>query len=232
MRCLLIAPLRQMSCGLGVMMVACLSPFVVPGLSAQSEGADSVWWSVIDSLPPGVSVLAVDSLYSMVATDERGISLQLRLFGPEFDGRTFHGGHHSRWRYKYTWARDDQGRCKPNEVTILLRSVIHMPHLANLDEVADDLRRDWLTYSANLRTHEEGHREIVRVALAELRKRMLDLPSRECSDYPGAFDPLKNEIREIMRVRQKAYDEETEHGRTQGASWPLRRSDSVMPSPL
>lgn len=199
-------------------------------ISGQTEQPDTIWWSVIDSIPPGVTVLALDSLYGLEATDERGISILLSLYGPEVEGQSYHGVHQSRWRYKYQWARDEEGRCAPADVKVLLRSVIHMPHLLNEAEVDAELRERWGRYSSNLRTHEEGHREIIREALVAFRDKLLELPFRECSDYPEALQGILEETRDAIRLGTEAYDEETGHGRTQGAAWPLRGGEPARPN--
>ena len=216
---------------------AALGAVLVGGLGLQAQGQDQadVWWSVIDSIPPGVSVIAVDSLYGFEADSRQEIALAMRTFGPVSGGEDWFGWHQAHWRYHYDWERNEAGACRPAEVTILLRSVITMPHLYNADSLGERLRREWTAYTEALREHEEGHREIARQQLVQMRAELLDMAFTTCAQSPEIVQMIADRNGDDLRKRQAAYDAETDHGRTQGASWPPRRGGGgglVQPSPL
>lgn len=192
-----------------------------PGV-AQAPDSAAAWWTPYDDLPPGVYVLPVDSLYEFEADHPREVELNLEAFGPDAYEERFHGAHAATWRYSFEWEYPARGLCKPTDLRILARSVLTLPDLANVETVDAELRRDWKTYVSALREHELGHRRILESHLIELRERLIAQPARSCDEYPKAFEPVRSRARQELRSRQESYDEETRHGRTQGAVWPPR----------
>lgn len=185
-----------------------------------ARAQDAPWWAGIDTLPPGVSVTTVDSVYAFSATSEEAIGQALERLGPESGDRTFHGRHFSRWRYRYALARNEEGGCTIDTVRIRLRSVIVMPRLRNVGRVGPELRTRWRRYTEALRRHEEGHRHIARQAMDRMWEDFMAVPPGPCDGFGAVLESIQSDAGDRLDRAQAAYDRETDHGRTEGATWP------------
>jgi len=107
------------------------------------------------------------------------------------------------------------GRCEVGEVRVALHGQMTLPRL--LGGTAAQQQR-FENYLSRLREHELGHYEIGREAARQLEKEFYALkPAKNCAE-------LQKEAREagaLLMPRYEAmgdaYDEQTQHGRTQGA---------------
>ena len=191
---------------------------LVPG-PAWSQGAETPWWSALDSLPEGTNVIALDSLYAVRGTTAEGIGLELQAFGPRRDGRTFHGLHQAPWRWRFSTERTALGTCRLTEFTLVIRSTITLPHLEPDPQRPPALQDAWDAYLSSLRTHEEGHRGITVRELRRFRARAAASTPRPCDQFQAHFEAMTRDVEARIRDAQEAYDRDTDFGRTQGAVW-------------
>jgi predicted secreted Zn-dependent protease len=79
----------------------------------------------------------------------------------------------------------------------------------------------WNKYIVALELHEKGHKEIAIEAgyeIGEVLNALTSYPS--CDELERAADIAAEEILEQYRQREVVYDQETEHGATQGVGFP------------
>ena len=69
--------------------------------------------------------------------------------------------------------------------------------------------------------HEDGHKAIGTNAADYIRDAGFKLPPEPlCSELARSVDKMTSEILERYRQREREYDRDTDHGRTQGARFP------------
>jgi predicted secreted Zn-dependent protease len=192
--------------------------------SLFGQGVEAAeWWAGIDTLPPGVTVLALDSLYPVAGATEARIRAELDLRGPVTDGQQFHGSSQTVWRYNYRLLRMGSGACRTQSFRLLVRNVFTLPYLVNEAQTPEDLRRAFQEYSGYLRAHEDGHHGIALAKLYEFRRDVEDSGYPSCEAARQAIAAMSQNLAASLRELQASYDEATDHGRTQGAVWPPRQ---------
>ncbi len=124
-----------------------------------------------------------------------------------FDARTD-------WRYQTRWRGGPSGGCDPTTAEVDMTIVVTLPELATRDGLDRRERERWDRYIAALIGHEHNH---VRIALAgaeQLRTYMRAAP--DCTTMQAA----QSQISASIQAASAAYDEDTRHGRTEGATYP------------
>jgi predicted secreted Zn-dependent protease len=87
----------------------------------------------------------------------------------------------------------------------------------------DTVKQIWQKYATALGQHEAGHAAIALAAAADVRKRIQETGEGvDCAGLKKRINDLCRQVIEEHRKRDKDYDEQTQHGATQGASLPGR----------
>ena len=201
----------------GAFVAALLNP--IPSLEAQSP--DHAWFGAMDTLPPGIHVIEVDSTYAVHGESALDVLESLRQDAPERDGARRPGYHEWRFRYRYTaWQASQE--CHPREIVVLARTVTVVPEWDARDRASPDLAADWDAFLGAIEAHEMGHRAIALAHLDRVFRSLERARSERCEGLPDALQrasegPIRDEMAE-----QRQYDQETEHGIRQGTIWPRR----------
>ena len=123
-----------------------------------------------------------------------------------------------RWKYTTTGS---SGGCAVKSFDVGLDISMTFPQWTNESAAAPQLVQHWRSYYSALVTHEEGHRAIGSGAAADIREAGSKLPSEPgCNELAKAVEKTAGEILERYRQREREYDRDTDHGRTQGARFP------------
>ena len=129
-------------------------------------------------------------------------------------GRTFHG--YTKWQlsWRFNW-RDNNETCSISKVRTTLAASITLPNFisppAKAKEVLDD-------YLIALRQHELGHFELAKDAAERIDTAIRTLPAMpSCKLLESAANEVGNRIVEGVRRKERQYDADTQHGKTQGA---------------
>ena len=123
-------------------------------------------------------------------------------------------------RWKYTTTGASPG-CAVRTFNVSLDFATTMPQWTNESGAAPQLLQQWRSYYAALVKHEDGHKAIGTNAAANIRDAGLKLPPEPlCSELARSVDKMTSEILERYRQREREYDRDTDHGRTQGARFP------------
>ena len=123
-------------------------------------------------------------------------------------------------RWTYTTTGGSPG-CAVKAFNVSLDLAMTLPQWTNESDATPQLLEHWRTYYAALVKHEEGHKAIGTSAAADIRdagSRLSSEPS--CSELAKAVEKMTGEMLERYRQREREYDRDTDHGRTQGARFP------------
>lgn len=172
-------------------------------------------------VPTGMTVRLKDDYYDVRGATAAELRRAMREAGPTSDGRRWDGNArwNVRWRFRYGMQG---GLCRMSDVTVEYTSTITMPRWNPPANASAMLRRQWLDYERALRAHEEGHRNIGAEAAREVLRLIGTVTSPHCEYIAEEANGLGRRTVDAFRALQKQYDEETSHGRTQGAIWPPR----------
>jgi predicted secreted Zn-dependent protease len=100
--------------------------------------------------------------------------------------------------------------CKVTEADITARFVVHLPSLANAAGLSPDLRRDWQSFAAELKHHEEHHREIWLGCAADLVTAATGLTAGDCKSFAKTFEERINQASKTCREKNDAFDNEAQ----------------------
>ena len=100
--------------------------------------------------------------------------------------------------------------CKITDATIAARFVVHLPRLANEASLAPALRRDWQSFAAELKHHEEHHREIWLGCAADLVTAATGLSAGDCKSFAKTFEERIKQASKTCREKNDAFDSEAQ----------------------
>jgi predicted secreted Zn-dependent protease len=122
------------------------------------------------------------------------------------------------WSYPYS-RTDAKCSAGPVQATVAITFTFptwHIPKGTHPDVIGK-----WNDYMDSLEAHENGHKEIAiaaAYAVVEILEALPAYPS--CSELELAADNAAQDVLQQYRQREATYDQTTDHGATQGASFP------------
>ena len=158
--------------------------------------------------------------YQVQGRSEDDLLQAMLRVGPEWEGRRFFGLTTSEVRYAY-WKTPSAAGCALTEIEVTSAITITLPQWRPMPGTPYTLERAWRQFERALGLHEDGHRQLLVEEAERIRLVLAGLRTPTC----GEMDEMARQ--EVERVRQgygafhRSYDARTEHGRTQGAVWPL-----------
>lgn len=127
--------------------------------------------------------------------------------GERFDAIT-------RWtvRWRFVKRTLPNGECSPSDAQVAFAATVTLPRLVDSDAPAE-VRARWRRYVEALETHEAGHASRAWARVPDITSALLDSSCEAANDTARA-------IVKQMNKADIAYDSETRHGATQGATFP------------
>jgi predicted secreted Zn-dependent protease len=123
-------------------------------------------------------------------------------------------------RWRYTTDRSPVG-CTVTSFDVSLEIVTTFPRWVNEVDAPSSLVERWRNYYAALLVHEDGHKAIATAAAAAIRSvRAAAVPQPSCAELARLIDSGARRALDEYREKERRYDAETDHGRTQGARFP------------
>ncbi|MEP7157671.1 MAG: DUF922 domain-containing protein [Betaproteobacteria bacterium] len=134
------------------------------------------------------------------------------------DGKVFHG--YTRWGVKWNFRWNDAGgTCRMTSVSVDVSGTITMPRLTGGDATQ---QAAFDRYAVALKRHELGHFDIGREAAGAIDRALTSLPPMSsCAELEKSANSAASQLLEAHQARERRYDINTEHGRTQGARYEL-----------
>jgi predicted secreted Zn-dependent protease len=122
-----------------------------------------------------------------------------------------------RWSYRYQRAG---GSCSLASATVTLDIVVSLP-VPRGAGLPPQLADRWQAYAMALESHEAGHVERERTLAAMFVTDLEETPAGpDCAELGGRLNALGESYIERIRLSDASYDAETNHGVSQGASFP------------
>lgn len=208
---------------------ASLNPSVIPTTQPSSTPVPIVNTppkkpsnALITNTETGKVNVSIETIYySINGSSENEIKSQLNQLGPE-DQYGRRGDAYTAWYLKWNYPRLlSEGRCTTGPVTVSLEVKYTLPKLESLLNISSDLKTKWEKFTQNLVIHEEGHKNFAVEQANELLKQLNKVGAFEdCSQLDLAANTIGERVLNTIRDHDKQYDQETDHGATQGARFP------------
>jgi predicted secreted Zn-dependent protease len=110
--------------------------------------------------------------------------------------------------------------CHIVAASVTLRTEVRLPHWDPPPETSPELIAQWQSFIDHLRMHENGHLEIAVQAQRQVESALRRAEAPSCTMMQGVGNETAERILTELRGRERAYDQRTHHGATQGAAWP------------
>ena len=153
--------------------------------------------------------------YDVQFAKGKSISAAILAASPIRDGgRTFHG--YTKWQlsWRFTW-RENSATCTIDKVNTTVTALITLPNFISPPAQAKDALKEYLIA---LRQHELGHFELAKDAAERIDAEIRAQPAMpSCKLLETAANERGNRLLEEVRRKEKQYDADTQHGKTQGA---------------
>jgi predicted secreted Zn-dependent protease len=139
---------------------------------------------------------------------------------PSPDGRRFDAN--VLWSLTWSFHFDPQpAACGLNSATVELQMLVRLPVLAPDAALPPALRERWDAFATLLETHEAGHVDTYVAGAQMLQDAFAQVePATNCDELRAALADLSTAAIAAVRAADGEYDRRTDHGRTQGATFP------------
>ncbi len=128
------------------------------------------------------------------------------------------------WSLKWTlqYKKVTGGGCTLDSATVYLDLVVLLPDLVDSPELPAKTLDTWQTYRQALETHEMGHVANQRKVAADLQNVFTGYTDvwQNCGALAAALKAEGDAKVNAIFAADRAYDDETNHGRLQGAVFP------------
>ncbi len=122
------------------------------------------------------------------------------------------------WRYECPCAENG---CLPGPVTALLTVTLTLPRWTAPAGAEGSLGGQWAAFEAALIAHEQGHAALAADCAWALGEAIAALPPQpSCPAVDAAARAASEPVFAACRASHRAYEDETDHGWTQGVVWP------------
>lgn len=195
-----------------------LLPLVVFAGACASAGAPAASPEWTANPRYGVDLRERTVEYEVTGRTLDEVTAALDEAAPRIDGRRFRGA--TRWNARWSFRSRPAGlACVVEDVAVTLAVTTTVPRWDPTGDPEPGLAERWAAYRAALDRHEAGHRDLAVEAANEVERTLRGVRA-PCGALAEEADARARWIVERYRVRNRRYDRETGHGRTQGATWP------------
>ncbi|MBL0967896.1 MAG: DUF922 domain-containing protein [Brevundimonas sp.] len=122
----------------------------------------------------------------------------------------------TRWRYQPRWMGRN-GQCLPESATVELQITIILPDLATRSALPGREGEAWDRYFDALVAHEVNHARVAQAGAEQMQVAM-----RAATDCAGMQAAVQG-VNSAVQAANDQYDQQTGHGRTEGAVYPRSR---------
>lgn len=172
-------------------------------------------------VPQDVQVSEHVRLYEVRGNTAAEVALQLRSLGPTDEtGRRFHALTTWEISWVHRQVTDDEG-CRVASIQTYLEVTTTLPKWTPSSSAPAALISSWSRYMQALKLHEAGHKRLGVEAAQEVQRSLSVMPgATDCAMLNTAMQQTGQAVVQEYEERSRWYDEQTQHGVTQGAVFP------------
>jgi predicted secreted Zn-dependent protease len=172
----------------------------------------------------GVAVTQVVETYPVTGTTSRRLldELNKNALVDEADGSRTYGRADVAVNWSYTYRTRSGVPCAVDSTQVKLDIKIRLPDWQPARTPSTAIGAQWQTFHDALTRHEVNHRGFGVEAARQIRETLAQLTAPTCDEVNAEADRQTGLIMKRMSEMNRAYDRETDHGRTEGAFWHAR----------
>lgn len=170
---------------------------------------------------PRVRVVSSDETYAVTGRTAPDVLRSLLDNGPRQDGSVFFGLTETELDVRYD-PREVSGGCLVEDTEVTLQVVVSLPEWMPAGEVDPALSADWRRFRRALTAHEHRHRQIAVEGAEAAYRAVAGLFRGSCEAVVAEAQGRLERHGIEVTARHHRYDDETSHGKTEGAVWPTR----------
>ncbi|HEX8298184.1 MAG TPA: DUF922 domain-containing protein [Rubricoccaceae bacterium] len=159
--------------------------------------------------------------YAVTGATEEAITASMVQAAPSEGTERFFGLTTTELAFRYHRTQT-AGGCALRDVRVDLAVTVALPRWTRPPEAPYALARDWSRFETALRRHEDHHRELAEAGAEAVRAELDGLAAPTCAEADAEARRRAERAGIENEAAHRRYDDETGHGQTQGASWPLR----------
>jgi predicted secreted Zn-dependent protease len=197
-----------------------LCALLFAALSATSPKAQPQVYIGDRAAQPGTVSIHVEKVYYDVeGSTPDALAAQLGRHGPQVSGERYFGLTEWEVHAEYRWDKG-RGGCRIKNLRVRASVQTHLPRWRRAATAPTPLSGAWRRFLAALDWHEHGHRILAEEAAESIRVKLAALRAPDCAQVEAsAYEEMYAVLNEYERYNED-YDAATDHGRTQGATWP------------
>ncbi len=159
--------------------------------------------------------------YKVCGCSDKDIQCDLKVKSIKCDdGKKYDSVTNWKMTWNYGTSKSASG-CFTDAFTVTVDVVFRLPKWARDVKAPQQLADRWDAYVKNILVHEGGHRDRAMIAAVELTQAVAALPpARTCSQLGREVNKIAHARINRLYEEQAAYDEATDHGRSQGVRFP------------
>ena len=170
---------------------------------------------------PAVRTITRAAPYAVAGGDAQALLVSMVQHAPHSDGDVFFGLTTTELSFRYGHRTVAEG-CALANVRVDLLVTTALPEWTPPADAPYDLRRDWTRFAAALARHEAQHRTIGEDGASAVQRDLDGLTAPTCAMADAEARRLAERAGIETEAAHRRYDDETGHGRTQGATWPVQ----------
>ncbi|MCX6903101.1 MAG: DUF922 domain-containing protein, partial [Verrucomicrobia bacterium] len=173
--------------------------------------------SCVAAVPSGPTVTVTTNYYRVTGSTPEEIHRSKEAARPgtnrmKFDAIT---EWNITWTYRYSQRGDQFAVDSVNTKTTVVVTLPRWTPPAGTDPATI---KTWQSYVQGLALHEQGHQNFARQAAIEVQRQLTALPaSPSVRDLQTVIEQTGNRVVDQFHLKEKEYDQATNHGATQGA---------------
>lgn len=167
------------------------------------------------------NIIDTPSTYKIFGNTATQIRNQLRSCAPSNgSGEVFAGetGYTLTWQYAATTT--DGGLCTLSRLKIGLHVTMSLPAWSPSAQATSGLANQWKNFISNLNIHENGHVALDTQYANQLLSDLQSMPAADCATLNAAVQTKATTTLANLDTANATYDNQTNHGATQGAILP------------
>ncbi|WP_412062204.1 DUF922 domain-containing protein [Rubrivirga sp. IMCC45206] len=162
--------------------------------------------------------------YAVAGTTEREVLRSLLVRGPRDGDDIFFGLTQTELDVRYE-PTPISGGCVIRDTEVDLDVVITLPEWLPATDLAPDLQSDWRRFRRALEAHENQHRAIAVDGAERAFDAVAELYRSSCEEANSEARRRLEVLGVEVKAEHRRLDEETGHGKADGAVWPVAKAE-------
>jgi predicted secreted Zn-dependent protease len=166
------------------------------------------------------TVIPTYSFYPVAGTTSEELKRSLVEKGPRDETGAARFAY-TEWKVQWKWKRMDDGSINPESVQVNCEASILLPQAETIEALSPELKAAWNGFVERTRRHELNHVRHVEQMAPQIVTKVQVAAQRFGKLQSKRAESIIGEVIADIKARDRSYDAQTDHGRTEGA-WQIQ----------